>query len=165
MNDVALRSSGSRRRSGRLDTHAGLALLATLLLWGSTPAESPVADAAMRGDLTEVRTLLRSGADVNAAQGDGMTALHWSAEIDDAEMAAVLLSAGANPAALTRLGDYTALHVAARARAAGVAQALLDAGADPEARTSTGQPRSTVATRSRDRLTERSALIQRWIAG
>ena len=63
-------------RSRRLDAHAGLALLATLLLWGATPAESPVADAAMRGDLTEVCTLLRSGADVNAAQGDGMTALH-----------------------------------------------------------------------------------------
>ena len=28
---------------------------------------------------TAVRTLLRDGADVNAAQGDGMTALHWTA--------------------------------------------------------------------------------------
>ncbi|NIP82827.1 MAG: ankyrin repeat domain-containing protein, partial [Gemmatimonadetes bacterium] len=38
----------------------------------------PVADAAQRGDVEEVRTLLRGGADVNAAQGDGMTALHWA---------------------------------------------------------------------------------------
>lgn len=124
--------------ASRLHTHAGLALLATLLLWGGSPAEAPVADAAMRGDVDEVRTLLRSGADVNAAQGDGMTALHWAAELDAADMAVTLLSAGANPAALTRLGDYTALHVAARASAEGVARALLEAGADPEARTSTG---------------------------
>lgn len=124
--------------ANRLHTHAGLALLATLLLWGGSPAEAPVADAAMRGDLNEVRTLLRSGADVNAAQGDGMTALHWAAELDDADMAVTLLSAGANPKALTRLGDYTALHVAARASAEDVARALLEAGADPEARTSTG---------------------------
>jgi ankyrin repeat protein len=114
------------------------ALLATLLLWGAAPPEAPVADAAMRGDATEVRTLLRSGADVNAAQGDGMTALHWAAELDDAGMAEILLAAGANVRAVTRLGDYTPLHVAARARAGGVARALLVGGADPEARTSTG---------------------------
>ena len=50
------------------------------LLWGAVPPESPVADAAMRADLDKVRLLLRGGADVNVAQGDGMTALHWSAE-------------------------------------------------------------------------------------
>ena len=42
--------------------------------------DSPVADAAERGDVETVRTLLRAGADVNASQGDGMTALHWAAE-------------------------------------------------------------------------------------
>ena len=125
-------------RPRQLDMHAGLALVSTLLLWAATPPESPVADAAMRGDVTEVRALLRSGADVNAAQGDGMTALHWSAEIDDVDMTEVLLAAGANPAGVTRLGSYTALHVASRAGAADAARALLAAGADPEARTSTG---------------------------
>jgi len=126
----------ARRR--QLDVHAGLALAATLLLWAAAPPESPVADAAMRGDATEVTTLLRAGADVNAAQGDGMTALHWAAELDDAGMTEVLLSAGANPGAVTRLGSYTALHVASRAGASGAARALLAGGADPEARTSTG---------------------------
>ncbi|MCH7892499.1 MAG: ankyrin repeat domain-containing protein, partial [Gemmatimonadetes bacterium] len=46
----------------------------------ASPAPSPVADAAMRGEIETVRSLLREGADVNAAQGDGMTALHWAAE-------------------------------------------------------------------------------------
>jgi ankyrin repeat protein len=126
------------KASRRLDAHAGLALVATLLLWAGAPPESPVADAAMRGDGDQVRQLLRSGADVNAAQGDGMTALHWAAERRDAPMAEVLLAAGANPAATTRLGEYTPLHIAAKSGADGAARALLDAGANPEARTSTG---------------------------
>ncbi len=54
----------------------GLAVLLVALV----PAESPVADAAMRGQTDLVRSLLASGADVNAAHGDGMTALHWAAE-------------------------------------------------------------------------------------
>jgi len=66
-----------RTSKARLEAHAGIALLSTLVLWAGMPAEAPVADAAMRGDLVEVRTLLRAGADVNAAQGDGMTALPY----------------------------------------------------------------------------------------
>lgn len=118
--------------------HAAAALLLTLALWSGPAAEAPVADAASRGDLTEVRTLLRSGADVNAAHGDGMTALHWAAELSDVVMTETLLSAGANPEAVTRLGDYTPLHVASRAASSDVVTALLRAGASPDARTSTG---------------------------
>src|SRR5512145_2247405 len=66
-----------------------------------------VADAAMRGDTDRVRALLRDGADVNAAQGDGMTALHWTALTGDLEMARMLLYAGANVKASTRLGAHT----------------------------------------------------------
>ncbi|PYR02617.1 MAG: hypothetical protein DMF97_04195 [Acidobacteria bacterium] len=86
------------------------------LLWASTGARagagSPVADAAMRGDASAVRALLQRGADVNAAQGDGMTALHWAAEHGDHDLAAVLLESGANPGAETRIGRHTPLHVA-----------------------------------------------------
>ena len=56
-------------------------LCLSTLLWAAVPPESPVADAAMRADLDKVRTLLKGGADVNVAQGDGMTALHWSAAV------------------------------------------------------------------------------------
>ena len=103
-----------------------------------TPADSPVADAAQQGDLVEVRSLLRSGADVNAAQSDGMTALHWAAADGHAEIARTLLYAGATVRSTTRLGGYTPLHLAARSGDAEIAGILLDAGANPNAFTSTG---------------------------
>jgi ankyrin repeat protein len=96
-------------------------------------ADSPVADAAMRDDIERVRTLLRSGADANAPQGDGMTALHWAAENGNAAMADVLLRAGAKVGAVTRIGNYTPLHVAAKAGSAEVAKLLLVAGSDANA--------------------------------
>ena len=66
------------------------------VLFASAPApESPVADAAMQGDIETVRSLLRSGADVNAAQGDGMTALHWAAVHNNVAMAELVLYAAA----------------------------------------------------------------------
>jgi ankyrin repeat protein len=61
-----------------------LVLSTATLLWAAAPAESPVADAAMRKDAAGVRALLQQGADVNGAQGDGMTALHWAATRGDA---------------------------------------------------------------------------------
>ena len=97
-------------------------------LFGTQTADSPVADAAMRGDTAGVRTLLRGGADVNAAQGDGMTALHWTALNGDLKTMNVLLYAGAATEALTRVGAYTPLHLASsRGHAAAVAR-LLEAG-------------------------------------
>ena len=121
-----------------LRVNVGGALIATLLLWAGPPAESPVADAAMRGDVEQVQSLLRTGADVNAAQGDGMTALHWAAETGNAELAEMLLYAGAHVGAVTRLGDYTSLHIASRAGRTDVARVLLAAGASVNAVTSTG---------------------------
>lgn len=115
-----------------------LPLLAALVLGGSTLAESPVADAAQGRDLEAVRELLRAGADVNAAQNDGMSALHWAAQNDDAPVIEVLLYAGANTAATTRLGGYAPLHLAGRAGNASALDALLTGGADVEAFTTTG---------------------------
>ncbi len=59
------------------------------------PARGALADAAMRDDLAGVRALLARGADVASTQGDGMTALHWAAERGRADIADVLLTAGA----------------------------------------------------------------------
>lgn len=119
---------------------AGIAITVALAAatFAGAPANSPVADAAERGDLAEVRSLLRGGADVNAAQTDGMTALHWTAVSGHAEMARTLLYAGATVRATTRLGGYTPLHLAARSGSAEIAGILLDAGADPKAYTATG---------------------------
>ena len=97
-----------------------------------------VADAAMTGDRTAVVALLKQGADVNATQGDAVTALHWAARLGDAEMARTLLAAGANVRATTRFAWYAPLHLAAERGSADVIAALLKAGADPNVRTSTG---------------------------
>lgn len=115
-------------------------LFGVLLFMGALalPPESPVADAAERGDLEAVRALVRNGADVNAAQADGMTALHWAALNRDPRMTSVLLYAGAHPQATTRLGGYTAAHLAARRGFADVLRTLLDGGAEATAVTETG---------------------------
>ena len=76
---------------------------------------APVADAARRGETDAVRSLLKQGADVSAALGDGMTALHWAAERADLATAEMLVYGGANVEAVTRIGHYTPLHLAAKA--------------------------------------------------
>ena len=101
-------------------------------------ADSPVADAAQRRDHAKLRALLKQGADVNAAQGDGMTALHWAASHGDLDEARMLISAGARVDVVTRNGNYTPLHLAARSGNATVIRALLDAGADVSVKTSSG---------------------------
>ena len=69
------------------------------------------------------------------AHCDGMSALHWAAERGDVELADILIFAGANIGAVTRIGQYTPLHLAAQAGNAAVAKALLKAGADVNAKT------------------------------
>ncbi|MEO6213362.1 MAG: ankyrin repeat domain-containing protein [Vicinamibacterales bacterium] len=112
----------------------GILALVTIALLNTVAArspDSPVADAAMRGDRVAVRTLLKQGADVNGAQGDGMTALHWAARKGDADTAQMLIIAGANIRAKTRLGGYTPLLLASQSGHAPVIEALVKAGADP----------------------------------
>jgi ankyrin repeat protein len=101
-------------------------------------APSPVADAAQRGDTVAVQALLKDGADVNAAQGDGMTALHWTALNGDLKTLNVLLIAGAVTEPLTRVGRYTPLHLASSRGHATVVARLLEAGSKPGAVTETG---------------------------
>lgn len=101
-------------------------------------AESPVADAAMRAEWATVRSLLEHGADVNGAQGDGMTALHWAARHGDVETVAMLLHAGANLRATTRLGGYTGLLLASQMGHTPVIEVLLKAGAPANEATSNG---------------------------
>src|SRR5829696_8749748 len=112
--------------------------LAILVSIGVYAAESPVADAAARGDRDAVKALLKEAADVNAAQGDGMTALHWAAINGDLELAQMLIVAGANVRATTRLGAYTPLYLASQQGHGGVVQALIKAGSDVKAGTPNG---------------------------
>jgi ankyrin repeat protein len=75
---------------------------------------------------------------VNAAQGDGMTALHWAAARGDAGQVAMLVYAGARLEAATRNGNYTPLHLAARGGRAAAVKALLKVGANAKAVTTAG---------------------------
>ena len=86
----------------RLRRSSGLSLPAALLLaavaggrLGAAGQEAPLADAVQRGDRAAMLSLLRQRVDVNAAQGDGATALHWAVYRDDAETTALLIRAGA----------------------------------------------------------------------
>jgi len=125
-----------------------------------------VAEAAKARDIATVRALLKQGADVNAAQGDGMTALHWAATLGDPSLAQMLLSAGANVRATTRLGGLTALHMASQAGQAQVVAVLIASGADPNLPTATGATALMLAARSGNvetatRLVEAGADINR----
>jgi ankyrin repeat protein len=92
----------------------------------------------MRGDRADVLAMIKQGADVNAPQGDGVTALHWASRHGDAAIVTALIAAGANARAATRFGGYTPLHLAAERGSAPIVKALIGAGASVDARTSTG---------------------------
>lgn len=107
-----------------------ISVVLTVLL--AAPAgDSRLADAAMKGDQTLVQSLLAEKADVNAAQGDGNTALHWAAYRDDMQLGQLLITAKANVMAKTRIGEMTPLHLAATNGNAEFVQVLLKAGANP----------------------------------
>jgi ankyrin repeat protein len=93
-------------------------------------ADTRLSEAAMNGDASAVRSLIQQKADVNGAQGDGSTALHWAAFRDDLDMVKMLLGAGANVKAATREGAITPLFMACTNGNAAVIEALLNAGAD-----------------------------------
>ena len=121
-------------------------MLLAALFWVATAGtvaapEAPiasVADAAMGGDVVTLRALLEQGSDVNARFGDGMTGLHWAARKGNAAIAEVLIGAGADLKATTRIGAHTPLHVASAAGRASVVKGLLLAGANANAMTTTG---------------------------
>jgi ankyrin repeat protein len=135
----------------------GAAAVGGAVLWvllASLHADTvTVPDAAMSGDRDAVRQLLKQGADVNAVQGDGVTALHWAATLGDAEMAAMLLTAGANHRAATRFGGYQPIHVAAERGHAAVVSALVSAGADANATTIRGTTPLMLAAAAGDTAT------------
>ncbi|MGW0806408.1 ankyrin repeat domain-containing protein [Nonomuraea sp. NPDC002799] len=86
--------------------------------------------AAAAWDREEAATvLLAGGADVNARESGGWTALLWAASNGHAATAKVLIEAGAEADAANDDGD-TPLSLAARRGALGVVQTLLEAGAD-----------------------------------
>lgn len=108
---------------------------------------SPLANAAEQRDKAAISGLLAAGADVNAAQVDGSTALHWAAYHDDAGTVELLLKAGANPNAANRYG-VPPLAQACTNGSAAIVNALLAAGADANATLKGGESMLMLAARS-----------------
>jgi len=131
-----------RRRIG------GLLVLILGLSGAALGAErATLADAVEQRDQARVRTLLQRGVDVNEAQVDGTTALHWAAYHDDAGTAALLLRAGAHVDAANRYG-LPPLAVACSNGSGDVAKLLLAAGADANATMKGGETVLMMAARS-----------------
>ena len=130
------------RRFGRI----GLSLLLSVAGFAADP-DANLADAARGSDRSRVRALLEEHADVNAAHGDGMTALHWAAFLDDFETAERVIRAGANVDAKSRYG-VTPLSLACQNGNGPLVEMLLAAGADPDATLRGGETALMTAART-----------------
>ena len=106
--------------------------------YAQTAKDARLAAAAMNGDQAAIRTLLAQKVDVNAAMGDGMTALHWAAFQDDLATVKALLAAGAAPNPVTRIGGISPILMAATNGNAAMIDALITAGAAATAAKSNG---------------------------
>jgi uncharacterized protein len=122
-------------------------LMLCVTAFGRGAGKSDVADAAMKGDKTTLRSLLRQKTDVNAPQVDGATALHWAIYRDDTEMADLLIRAGADVKAANREG-VTPLSMAALYGNAPMIARLLKAGAEAAEVGPNGQTVLMVAARN-----------------
>ncbi len=126
-----------------------LGAMLALLLPALGLAKSPVADAAMKGDIAAVRALIQEKADINAPQADGATAMQWAAYRNDFALADVLIAAGANVRAANREGA-TPLYLASLAGSGAMIAKLLQAGADANAVGPQGETPLMLAARSGD---------------
>ena len=122
-------------------------VVASVATAGAQPPRVPLLEAVKAGDTAAVRTLLDGGAEVDAAEPDGTTALHWAAHHDDLRLATQLLEAGAAADAATRYG-VAPLALAATNGSAAMLELLLDAGADPNRASGEGETPLMTAART-----------------
>src|SRR2546425_573513 len=110
-------------------------------------ASSRLVDAVKTGNRTAIRALLQQPVDVNAAEPDGATALHWAAQANDSETVELLIRAGANVKTTTRYG-VSPLSLACANGNAAIIESLLKAGADPNAALPEGETALMTAART-----------------
>lgn len=110
-------------------------------------------------DEAAVRALLKQRVDVNAPQGDGATALHWAANLDNLAIADLLIRAGARVDAANDLGS-TPLHLACTNRSAAMVERLLAAGANPNAKLLNGETVLMTCSRTGDAKGVRALLVK-----
>ncbi len=122
-------------------------LLACVPCSSAAAADTPLIEAVRGGDVAALRTLLDRGADVDERAGDGATALHWAAYLDDPAAAGLLLDAGADVTVANRAG-VTPLSLACVGAGAALVARLLEAGADPNERMAGGETALMMAART-----------------
>jgi ankyrin repeat protein len=125
---------------------AGVFLVVVSVTVALRAAGSDVADAVMRGDVAAARALIQKKADVNAAQDDGATALHWAVYRNNVELVDMLLRAGAKSAP-NREG-MTPLAMAALYGNTQIVDRLLKSGGDAKALGPNGETMVMFAARN-----------------
>ncbi len=125
---------------------AFLTAIFAVSLMGAAVDLPSVVNAAKTGDKEALRTLIQNKADVNQAEADGATALHWASYHDDLQSADVLLRAGAKVNAANDLGA-TPLWAASQNGSSAMVRKLLEAGANPNLALLAGETPLMVAAR------------------
>ena len=129
-------------RAGRLPVVLVLALASV-----GAASDARLVQAAKDRDPASVRALLAEGADVNATQPDGTTALHWAAHWDDYDTADLLIRRDADVNAENELGA-TPLWLSCVHGSASMIGLLLQAGADVNAALPSGETPLMTAART-----------------
>ena len=133
---------------------------ATAVAEAGARRDAPLVAAVKAADVDTVRTLVGDRAvDVNQAEPDGATALHWAVHRNEAELVDLLLAAGADVSAANRYGVQP-ISLAAENGNAGILAALLDAGADPNATLPEGETVLMTAARTGDAASIRALLVR-----
>src|SRR5499427_7658977 len=119
-----------------------LSIVFTMLL-----AAVGLVDAVKSGDRTAALALLQQKVNVNSAEADGTTALHWAVQRDDLDLVERLIKAGANVNAKNDYGS-TPMSEAALNGNVPIIDRLLKAGADVESSNADGQTALMIIARS-----------------
>src|SRR5579864_5239449 len=130
----------------RTGWHCLIPVAFAAFLMGAGGDRPPLVEAARNSDRDALRTLLQKKADVNAAEADGTTALHWASYRDDLESADLLIRAGAKVNTANDLG-VTPLWNASLNGSSAMVRRLLAAGANPNAALLKGETPVMVAAR------------------
>jgi ankyrin repeat protein len=113
----------------------------------STHPVMSLVEAARAGDSLVALELLKHHADVNAAESDGTTPLHWAVYKNDVPLVQALIKAGADVNVMNDFGSSPLSEAAVTGNVA-VMDALLKAGADPESPNADGQTALMVLART-----------------